>query len=84
VLSGGADFQIYENGTFKEIDARYSLKTDSGDIVIVRNCGPLGGLVPVFEAAKNSKYSWLNANTWLSSDPGLGVGAVNLTIFEGQ
>lgn len=83
VLSGGADFQIIANGSFEEIDARYSLETDEGEIIIVRNCGPLGGLVPVFETAEDGKYSWLNANTWLSSDPGLGIGAVNLTIYEG-
>ncbi|MET0386091.1 MAG: DUF3237 family protein [Polyangiales bacterium] len=82
VLSGGADFQIIANGTFEEIDARYSLKTNDGEIIIVRNCGPLGGLVPVFEASQSGKYAWLNANTWLSSNPGLGIGAVNLTIYE--
>ena len=84
VLSGGADFQIIAGGTFEEIDARYSVRTDEGDIIIVRNCGPLGGLVPVFEASKDSKYAWLNENTWLSSNPGLGLGAVNLTIYETQ
>ena len=55
VLSGGADFQILENGTFKEIDARYSVRSEEGEIVIVRNCGPLGGLVPVFETAKDGQ-----------------------------
>jgi hypothetical protein len=84
VLSGGADFQIIAGGTFEEIDARYSVKTDEGDIIIVRNCGPLGGLVPVFETNKDSKYAWLNENVWLSSNPGLGLGAVNLTIYEKQ
>ncbi len=83
VLSGGADFQIFENGTFKEIDARYSVRSSEGDIIIVRNCGPLGGLVPVFETAQDGKYAWLNDNKWLSSDPGLGIGSVNLTIYEG-
>lgn len=83
VLSGGADFQIIENGTFKEIDARYSVRSSEGDIIIVRNCGPLGGLVPVFETSKDGKYAWLNDNKWLSSDPGLGLGSVNLTIYEG-
>lgn len=83
VLSGGADFQLIEGGTFSEIDARYSVRTNEGDIIIVRNCGPLGGLVPVFETAKDGKYAWINENTWLSSDPGLGIGAVNLTIYEG-
>jgi hypothetical protein len=84
VLSGGADFQIFMGGTFEEIDARYSVKTDEGDIIIVRNCGPLGGLVPVFETNKDNKYAWLNENVWLSSNPGLAVGAVNLTIYEKQ
>jgi hypothetical protein len=84
VLSGGADFQIIAGGTFEEIDARYSVRSDEGDIIIVRNCGPLGGLVPVFEASKDSKYAWLNENVWLSSNPGLGIGAVNLTIYETQ
>lgn len=84
VLSGGADFQIIAGGTFEEIDARYTVRSTEGDLIIVRNCGPLGGLVPVFEANKDSKYAWLNENVWLSSNPGLGLGAVNLTIYERQ
>ncbi|MEY4579260.1 MAG: hypothetical protein RL701_3963 [Pseudomonadota bacterium] len=82
VLSGGADFQIIANGTFHDLDARYSLLTNENEVIIVRNCGPIGALVPVFEASKTGKYAWLNANTWLSSDPGLSLGAVNLTIYE--
>ena len=81
VLEGGADFQIIANGTFHDLDARYSLKTDDGEIIIVRNCGPIGALIPVFEAKKDGKYAWLNENNWLSSDPGLGLGVVNLTIY---
>ena len=38
----------------------------------------------MFETSKDGKYAWLNENKWLSSDPGLGVGAVNLTIYETQ
>ena len=48
----------------------------------MRNCGPLGALVPVIEARKDGKYAWANANNFLSSDPGLGLGSVNLTIYE--
>jgi hypothetical protein len=83
VLNGGADFQILANGTFHDLDARYTIKATEGDLIVVRNCGLIGGLVPVFETKKDGKYAWLNANTWLSSDPGLGVGVVNLTIYEG-
>lgn len=82
VLSGGADFQIIADGTFHDLDARYSLLTDDGEVIIVRNCGPIGALVPVFEASSSGKYAWLNENNWLSSDPGLALGAVNLTIYE--
>ena len=82
VLSGGADYQILANGTFKELDARYSLKTNDGEVIIVRNCGPIGALIPVFEASKSGKYAYLNENNWLSSDPGIGLGVVNLTIYR--
>lgn len=81
VLSGGADYQLL--GTTTTLDARYTLHTNDGELIIVRNCGPIGGLVPVFEAATAGKYAFLNANTWLSSDPGVGAGVVNLTIYEG-
>jgi hypothetical protein len=38
----------------------------------------------VFEARADSPYAWLNKNEWLSSDPGIAIGAVNLTIYERQ
>jgi hypothetical protein len=80
IIPGGADFQII--GTSFEIDARYTLKAENGELVIIRNCGAVGGLVPVFEANKTGKYAWLNENNWLSSDPGIGIGSVTLTIYE--
>lgn len=83
VLSGGADYQL-SAGTFN-LDARYTIKAnDDGELIIVRNCGPLGALVPVFEARVGGSYDWLNKNTWLSSDPGVGVNVVNLTIYNAQ
>jgi hypothetical protein len=81
VLSGGADYQLI--GATFDLDARYTLHTNDGELIIVRNCGPLGGLVPVFETRIDGPYAWLNANTWLSSDPGIGAGVVNLTIYDG-
>lgn len=81
VLSGGADYQLI--GATFDLDARYTLHTNDGEYIIVRNCGPLGGLVPVFETRIDGPYAWLNANTWLSSDPGIGAGVVNLTIYDG-
>ena len=82
VLAGGGDYQLI--GDSFVLDARYTLHTNDDQLIIVRNCGPVGALVPVFEARADSPYAWLNENEWLSSDPGVTIGAVNLTIYERQ
>jgi Protein of unknown function (DUF3237) len=82
VLAGGADFQL--SASAFELDARYTVQTGDGELIVVRNCGPLGALVPVFETRTDGGYAWVNANRWLSSDPGVGVGVVNLTIYDTQ
>lgn len=75
VLDGGADYQL------SGLDARYTLKTDDGEYIIIRNCGS-GGLVPVFEARVDGPYNYLNENRYLSSPPGLGGNGVSITFFE--
>ena len=37
VLPGGADFQLVVNDTLAELDARYCLETDAGELVYVQN-----------------------------------------------
>ena len=37
VLRGGADFQLIVNQTLAELDARYVLETDAGDLIFVQN-----------------------------------------------
>ena len=37
VLSGGADFQLIVNAGLAELDARYVLETDGGDLIFVQN-----------------------------------------------
>ena len=37
VLSGGADFQLIVNDQTAELDARYVLETDAGDMIYVQN-----------------------------------------------
>jgi hypothetical protein len=37
VLPGGADFQLLVNDTLAELDARYVLETDAGDLIYVQN-----------------------------------------------
>jgi len=76
ILPGGADYQL------SGLDARYTLKTDDGELIIVRNCGSFGALIPVFEARADGPYSFLNENKYLSSDPGMGGGGVSITFYE--
>lgn len=37
VLPGGADFQLVVSDTLAELDARYVLETDAGELIYVRN-----------------------------------------------
>jgi hypothetical protein len=37
VLPGGADFQLVVTGTLAELDARYTMQTDAGDLIYLRN-----------------------------------------------
>ena len=80
VLSGGGDYQLV--GSTTKLDARYSLASNDGEFVVVRNCGPLGSLVPQFETRADGPYAFLNSNTYLSSDPGSGSGGVSITFYK--
>jgi hypothetical protein len=83
VLFGGADYQIISAGGM-ELDARYTIETNDGELIIVRNCGLASGLVPVFETRVDGKYNYLNESLWLSSSPSIGLGSVTLTIYESR
>ena len=39
VLPGGADFQLVVSDTLAELDARYVLETDGGDMIYVQQPG---------------------------------------------
>jgi hypothetical protein len=80
VLMGGADFQNLSPPA--TIDARYLWQADDGEIIIVRNGGAFGSLVPTFEARVDGPYAYLNDGLYLSSNPGMGQGGVSLTFFE--
>ncbi len=82
ILPAGADYQNLSNPM--TIDARYLWQTDDGEIIIVRNGGQFGSLVPTFEVRTDSKYSFLNTNLYLSSNPGMGSGGVTITFYESR
>jgi hypothetical protein len=77
ILNGGADYQL--SGS---LDAWYTLAPSNGEFILVRNCGPMGKLIPWFEARTDGDYNFLNTSAYLSSDPGSGSGGVSITFYE--
>ena len=72
ILNGGADYQM-ANGNRTQIEAIYSIKTDDGTYIHIRNRGIIGSgtdsqgrpsfyfkAAPQFEAPNDSPYAWLN------------------------
>jgi hypothetical protein len=82
IVPGGGDYQLI--GTTTHLDARYVLASSDGEFVVVRNCGPLGALVPQFETRAAGPYAFLNASGFLSSDPGSASGGVSITFYQSQ
>ncbi|WP_437779349.1 DUF3237 family protein [Sorangium sp. So ce1097] len=80
VLPGGADYQLI--GATTTLDARYALSSSDGEVILVRNCGPFGALIPVFETRADGPYAVLNTKSYVSSDPGGASGGVSLTFYE--
>lgn len=80
IVAAGADYQNLSNPM--TIDAKYLWETSDGEIIIVRNAGQFGGLVPTFEAKESGKYSYLNKNLYLSSDPSSGGSGVKIVFYE--
>ena len=92
VLSGGADYQLGDRAHGRtEIEAIYSIKTDDGVYIHIRNCGLItmgqGGFyfrtAPKFEAPQDSKYNWLNNAIFVCMPgPGDGTGAIVLRVWK--
>ena len=74
ILPGGADWQTSRPDGVTEVDALYSIRTDDGTVIIVRNCGVIaaGGYMrtaPRFEAPAGP-HSWLNQSQFVGSVAG--------------
>src|SRR5688500_723404 len=80
VLPGGADYQNLTPPA--TIDARDLWQTAGVEIIIVRNGGAFGSLVPTFEVGVDSPYAWLNPGVFLSSNPSMRPGGVGLTFYD--
>ena len=74
ILNGGADYQLASaDGSRTELEAIYSIRTDDGTYIHVRNRGLIVNgkdeqgqpsfyfkAAPQFEAPADSRYAWLN------------------------
>ena len=78
ILDGGGDYQL------TGLDARYTLATNDGEFIVVRNCGPANSLVPVFEARAEGPYAFLNQVQYFSSAPGAAGSGVSITFYQKQ
>ena len=75
ILPGGADWQTSRPDGVTEVDALYTIRTDDGTVIIVRNSGVIadGGAymrtAPRFEAPAGP-HDWLNRAQFLGSVAG--------------
>lgn len=79
ILNGGADYQLHNAALNRtELEAIYSLKTDDGVYIHIRNRGIIANgkdeqgnptfyfkCAPQFEAPSDSRYAWLNNSLFL-------------------
>lgn len=84
IVPGGADYQLAPSGGTNTLDARYALQADNDEYIVVRNCGPMGGMVPWFEAPVDGEFAFLNENTYVSDNPAGATGGVRITFRETQ
>ena len=97
ILSGGADYQLNDREHGRtEVEAIYSIKTDDGVYIHVRNCGLIVmgqdkdgkpsfyfRTAPKFEAPRDSKYAWLNDAIFVCMPGMVGKpGAICLDIWK--
>lgn len=96
IIPGGADYQLSaDEGSRTQLEAIYSIRTDDGVNIHVRNCGIISNgkdengkptfyfrAAPRFEAPSDSRYAWLN-NAIFVCAPSLGTpGTIILDVWK--
>jgi len=96
ILNGGADYQLANTACHRtELEAIYSIQTDDGVPIHVRNRGIIysgpdkGGkpslyfkAAPQFEAPNDSKYAWLNNALYVCAPAPSQPGTVTLNVWR--
>lgn len=95
IIGGGADYQLVDQERGRnEIEAIYSIKTDDGVYIHIRNCGLITTsrdekgnpsfyfrTAPKFEAPQDSPYDWLN-NAIFVCMPGFATDCICLHVWK--
>lgn len=96
IINGGADYQLADPKTNRtEIEAIYSIKTDDGVYIHVRNKGVISSLTgddgrpsfyfraaPRFEAPSDSPYAWLNNAIFVCAPDRSQQGSITLNVWK--
>ena len=95
IIGGGADYQLVDQERGRnEIEAIYSIRTDDGVYIHIRNCGLITmnrgengdpefyfRTAPKFEAPQDSPYDWLN-NAIFVCMPGFAPDCICLRVWK--
>ena len=94
IIPGGADWQLAK-GNRTEIEAIYSIKTDDGVYIHIRNRGIINmgkdangqpsfyfRCAPHFEAPEDSPYAWLNNSLFLCAPAPSTQGGITLNVWR--
>ena len=93
VIPGGADYQYQKTdgkSMHNELEAIYSIKTDDGVYIHLRNCGIFHAdaqgvyffTSPKFEAPEDSQYAWLNNAIFICAPGQSDPNTVRLNIWK--
>ena len=95
IINGGADYQLASKDGRTQIEAIYSIKTDDGVYIHVRNRGIIcmgkdanGNpsfyfrAAPQFEAPIDSKYAWLNNAIYVCAPAPGKQGGITLNVWK--
>ena len=97
IINGGADYQLGNKATNRtEVEAIYSIRTDDGVNIHVRNRGIIASgkddqgkptfyfrCAPQFEAPVDSKYAWLNNSLFVCApDFSPGFNGIVLNVWK--
>ena len=97
VLSGGADYQLAnKEGNRTELEAIYSIRTDDGVNIHIRNRGIIYNgpdangnpsfyfkAAPQFEAPTDSRYAWLNNSLYVCQPAQQSIpGGITLNVWR--